>query len=526
MGVSSEARPSVTAKALTVDGKLYSSAFGVYKERASRTQVMNGLLRIIGDAFAPGTEVTVLSVGAGDGQFESDLLAKAGLRVTRYQAFEPNEDHHRELVERFSNLGIPNVDMRCEAFDYQTSVEDKFDIVMFNHSLYYMRAVEVFGNSVRWLEDGGISVAVLQRTECPLPIIALETRKDITFEGGVEPHYFSLSAEELTEGVRRSGVSVQMHELPDEEIDYTTLLEDWSEAAKVWGTDPLLPMLSFMAQVDIRVVPPEVKKNWVDAAIRLSKQSADGNGRRFIPNLDSVMVLQKPSAVVGLEEEWFVQNPTVAMDVPDEEACRLSSADKKYAKYDYSTDLRSVHMEDFIKKMREMCAGRNQVLLCGSNRGVEIPCLDAHKSAAITAMDASKGAISLLQVDYPSVTAQVGSMDNMPWCCDETFDLYVCLRAIQSSTVKLDKAVAEAIRVTAPGGRIVLSIPNGYLTRKNQEIKGMFDYNTGRVETALPYTKVGQIMSLSPALTWTCTHLPSEILMVADKPEMGKPEEA
>ncbi len=152
--------------------------------------------------------------------------------------------------------------------------------------------------------------------------------------------------------------------------------------------------------------------------------------------------------------------------------------DIKYGDYDYSKDSRAkdATFERTLLAAMGNLAGKC-VLVCGSNSGHEIRLLrKRYPAARFVAVDISLKALMKLP---PEVSRVHASMDDLPFK-DAAFDAYLSCRSIQSSGVDLKRAVSEAKRVTK--GKIVVSVPNGYLV-KGKIVNGLYNYKTKQIET-------------------------------------------
>ena len=83
--------------------------------------------------------VKMLSVGAGRGNFELKLVRELGLKLDYIYAVEPNAKHVSELHSILGSLGteydISSSFFNTE-FQFEESKCDKFDFILFSHSLY------------------------------------------------------------------------------------------------------------------------------------------------------------------------------------------------------------------------------------------------------------------------------------------------------------------------------------------------------------------------------------------------------
>jgi SAM-dependent methyltransferase len=100
----------------------------------------------------------------------------------------------------------------------------------------------------------------------------------------------------------------------------------------------------------------------------------------------------------------------------------------------------------------------DRVLDAGSGPGrftLEMLRLGAH----VTALDISPGQLELLRARVPDVEAVVGDITDLSCFPDDTFDVTVCFGGPLSYVVdRAEQAVAELVRVTRPGGHVLVSV--------------------------------------------------------------------
>jgi SAM-dependent methyltransferase len=93
---------------------------------------------------------------------------------------------------------------------------------------------------------------------------------------------------------------------------------------------------------------------------------------------------------------------------------------------------------------------------CGPGRfTLELLRLGAH----VTALDISPGQLELLRARVPDIEAVVGDITDLSRFPDDEFDVTVCFGGPLSYVVeRADQAIAELVRVTRPGGHLLVSV--------------------------------------------------------------------
>ena len=203
--------------------------------------------------------------------------------------------------------------------------------------------------------------------------------------------------------------------------------------------------------------------------------------------------------------------------VPDPHEALSKIMDIKYGYFDYRHDLRKKCTNEFSLVVNAVLAcavtGGQNVLFCGTSAN-ELALLGLTRLRKVTAVDISKVALLGIKEVYPQVKVILGSVNKLPFE-DATFDVFVSLRAAQSTGVDLDLAVAEIVRVLKPVGMFVLSIPNGYLIN-GKIAKGMFVSGGSKPNAELPYLLVKEIVSKLKVLgvSATTVEIESEIFII------------
>jgi len=89
---------------------------------------------------------------------------------------------------------------------------------------------------------------------------------------------------------------------------------------------------------------------------------------------------------------------------------------------------------------------------CGSG---EMCALAAARGAEAAGLDAAEGMIEIARRRVPEADLRVGPMEQLPWE-DDRFDVVTAINALQFAADFVD-ALAEAARVTRPGGAVAVS---------------------------------------------------------------------
>ena len=167
------------------------------------------------------------------------------------------------------------------------------------------------------------------------------------------------------------------------------------------------------------------------------------------------------------------------------EEARIEAFNKKYGNYDYDKDLRIKFpnwatpiyqiIEAFFSKKRKL-----DVLNIGGNCGFELQQIFTGSRYKIqnTIIDISNEAIQRGKTDYPNINFVQADMESSYLEGGATFDICLCLRAIESRGVFRNAALIQMSKHIKPGGLIFISIPNGYINEKGEIERGLYDHRT------------------------------------------------
>lgn len=147
---------------------------------------------------------------------------------------------------------------------------------------------------------------------------------------------------------------------------------------------------------------------------------------------------------------------------------------QKYSSYNYQDDVRSLDAswkENFIsicKKIIDSSLNDIKVLDVGVGSGNEATILFSNCSD-ITFVDIAHIGLKKIKDKLPQAKIINSVAENLPFL-DDTYDLYVSLRTYNSSFFDVKKSLSEAYRVLKDEGAIILSIANGFLNNKENNI--------------------------------------------------------
>lgn len=147
---------------------------------------------------------------------------------------------------------------------------------------------------------------------------------------------------------------------------------------------------------------------------------------------------------------------------------------EKYSSYNYSNDVRSLDTnwkDNFIsicERLINKPIKDEKILDVGVGSGNEATILFSD-CTDITFVDIAPIGLKKIKTKLPNAKTINSMAENLPFL-DDTYDLYVSLRTYNSSFFDVKKSLNEAYRVLKHNGAIILSIANGFLNSKENNI--------------------------------------------------------
>ncbi|MFI8932563.1 methyltransferase domain-containing protein [Streptomyces sp. NPDC053474] len=167
----------------------------------------------------------------------------------------------------------------------------------------------------------------------------------------------------------------------------------------------------------------------------------------------------------------------------------LSAAfDAKYGAYDYAYDARAANLrwtDDFISvygRSSSRPLSAVSILNVGVGSGYEAAALFSD-CPQITFVDIAERGLANISSRIPSSRTIVSSAEDLSALPDNSYDLYVSLRTYNSSFFDTSAAASEAHRVLKPGGTLIVSIANGFLSpQRGRVVPGLIIPGTDFVD--------------------------------------------
>lgn len=227
-----------------------------------------------------GTEVSVLSAGAGPGDFDLQVihtLKKQLPQLTlRYIAIEPNHLHRQRYEQKINSQIFNDVDLKLYPDKIQEfKTNEKFDIIHYTHSMYHMPSDEkqLVLTGIDMLKENGFLIITL----CTAEAVIFDTifrYAALTKQGYAE----MLQMEQLQAIIDELGLSYKVVNYP-EYLDVKLCFED-DFSGKV--------LLDFFCQDDSSVLLPEARKEILSI---LDNNAIQEDGRKLVPSPCGTMII-------------------------------------------------------------------------------------------------------------------------------------------------------------------------------------------------------------------------------------------
>lgn len=114
----------------------------------------------------------------------------------------------------------------------------------------------------------------------------------------------------------------------------------------------------------------------------------------------------------------------------------------------------------------------------------------------ITGVDISSKALEYAKNVIPQLNTVVNSAENLKDISTQSIDLYVSFRTFQSSFFDRRASVHEAYRVLKSGGKLLISIPDMYVSSDGKVTHGLAENNSSRINDSLAKNIAKEIESL------------------------------
>ena len=119
----------------------YTAAFKTFCSKTTEYERMLDMMKPVVESFK-GEAINLMSIGAGTGCFENDLVTKLGLNVSYFHAVEPSKDRGEQLKKKVISWDNTKLIVDQNYFTKNYETELKFDLILMSHCLYSIDNVD------------------------------------------------------------------------------------------------------------------------------------------------------------------------------------------------------------------------------------------------------------------------------------------------------------------------------------------------------------------------------------------------
>ncbi|WP_414588170.1 class I SAM-dependent methyltransferase [Scytonema sp. PCC 10023] len=229
-------------------------------------------------------QVAVLSVGAGPGDFDMQVIRTLKQQLPkeltlRYVAVEPNHLHRQRYEQKMSVPEFADVDLKVHREKIeQFQTDEKFDIIHYTHSMYYMPGHEkqLLQQGMEMLKDDGFLILTLVTSDA-LIFDTIFKYAALTGQGFAE----MLQMEKMQMMVDELGLSYELVSY-SEYVDVKLCFEENSTAGKA--------LLDFFCQADSSELRGEQRAEVLHI---LASNVTEQDGRKLVPEPTATMIIPK-----------------------------------------------------------------------------------------------------------------------------------------------------------------------------------------------------------------------------------------
>ena len=191
----------------------YAQLYITLKRRSNQDAVVrNGTMTPILSKYG-GKYIDVMSIGAGVGWLEDELIRHPDIKVNSILAIEPNLEHAEKMREKSAHWKDTDFDIDTAYFNENYNTTKKFDVILVIHSIYYVEnPVNAIIKLKSFLKLGGLLLIAVRGKKGGYELM---TRVHEYFKlSPSDVTYGSVYSEEMfTDGLKRNGIKYHVEEV-------------------------------------------------------------------------------------------------------------------------------------------------------------------------------------------------------------------------------------------------------------------------------------------------------------------------
>ena len=170
--------------------------------------VRNEIMNFIVNKYK-NKSLDLMSIGAGAGWLEDEIIKHAELKVDNILAIEPNVEHAEKLKEKSTEWKNTQCMIDTSYFDENYETAMKFDVILLVHSIYYTKSPLNTVINLRWCLKPGGHVLVVVRGERGGLELSSCLHKRVKIDPSICTFDWTGSTP-LIEGLKKNGIKYQI----------------------------------------------------------------------------------------------------------------------------------------------------------------------------------------------------------------------------------------------------------------------------------------------------------------------------
>ena len=140
----------------------YAKAFKTFKLNSNENNtIRHAIIQPIINNYA-GKLIDMMSIGAGDGWLEDEIIRHPSLKISSILAIEPNHEHAEKLKEKSAKWEGTTSNIDVSYFDEKYETSKRFDVILMVHSIYYQKfPIKAITTAKSHLNSGGRIIIAL-----------------------------------------------------------------------------------------------------------------------------------------------------------------------------------------------------------------------------------------------------------------------------------------------------------------------------------------------------------------------------
>jgi len=231
------------------------------------------------------TSFSLLDIGAGSGYLLENLVERSVCRhLSKYVAVEPDPVAAASLIQMLNGYdqisSMVMIERYCQAL--AADLEQKFDVVIFCHSLYGVRdPIEALNGARKLLAKNGVLIAIVQS---PMGVANLFADFDVSLNRDKPSlENFKLNGQKVADGLRSVGSDFSLFSVSSF-FDVSSLFDGSAESDA-----RRLEFLSFLLQCELADAPRQLV---ADADRRLRSLCVTKDGKVILPQATDAFVIR------------------------------------------------------------------------------------------------------------------------------------------------------------------------------------------------------------------------------------------